>query len=493
MIDYKNDETILNYIGGEFSSALSQKTLPCFEPATGKVYAQVSASDHQDVEKAYQAAARAFPAWSRLSPQQRSDYLHKIADKIDEYLDLLAQAESRDNGKPISVAKAVDIPRSSANFRFFADTVTQISSESYQTSSQVLNYVLHQPLGVVATISPWNLPLYLFTWKIAPALAAGNCVIAKPSEVTPLTAFLLAKICQEVQLPAGVLNIVHGLGHEVGQALSTHAKIKAISFTGSTVTGQKIAESAAPTFKKVALEMGGKNPSLIFADCDFDRTVSEVMRSTFSNQGQICLCSSRILVEASIYEKFKSALVEKIKTFKLGDPQKPETQQGATVSLSHFEKVMSYIDLAKKEGGQILTGGSSAKIEGRCSDGWFIQPTLIEGLGPHCRTNQEEIFGPVATIAPFKDEAEALRWANDSSYGLAVSVWSESLSRVHRLAQQLEFGTVWVNTWMTRDLRVPFGGTKNSGFGREGGIEAFKFFTEPKTVCLYIKENSNEV
>lgn len=484
MIEFKEQEKIFNYIGGEIVPATSGKTLPCFEPATGKEYTQVAASDASDVEKAVQAAQKAFPQWSALPQQERSQYLNLLAQKIDENLEILARAESRDNGKPVSVAKSVDIPRSSYNFRFYAEASTQNQGESYETSSHVFNYVLHQPLGVVGVISPWNLPLYLFTWKIAPALATGNCVVAKPSEITPLTAYLFAKICREVNLPPGVLNIVHGLGGDVGAALSQHPKIKAISFTGSTATGQKIAQAAAPTFKKVALEMGGKNPTLVFADCDFEKTVSEVVRSTFSNQGQICLCSSRILVEESIYEKFKKALIEKIKTFRVGDPSESSTQQGATVSLDHFNKVMSYIELAQREGGKILTGGRRAIIPGRCENGWFIEPTLIEGLANTCRTNQEEIFGPVATLVPFKSEKEALDLANESNYGLAVSIWSESLSRVHRLARLLEFGTVWVNTWMLRDLRVPFGGSKNSGLGREGGKEALHFFTEPKTVCL---------
>ncbi|MBY0316493.1 MAG: aldehyde dehydrogenase [Bdellovibrionales bacterium] len=484
MIEFKEQEKILNYIGGELVPASSGQTLPCYEPATGKEYTQVAASDASDVEKAVQAAQKAFPQWSALSQQERSQYLNLLAQKIDENLEVFARAESRDNGKPVSVAKSVDIPRSSYNFRFYAEASSQNQGESYETSAHVFNYVLHQPLGVVGVISPWNLPLYLFTWKIAPALATGNCVVAKPSEITPLTAYLFAKICREVNLPPGVLNIVHGLGGDVGAVLSQHPKIKAISFTGSTSTGQKIAQAAAPTFKKVALEMGGKNPTLVFADCDFEKTVNEVVRSTFSNQGQICLCSSRILVEESIYEKFKNALIEKIKTFRVGDPSDSNTQQGATVSLEHFNKVMSYIELAQKEGGRILTGGRRAIIPGRCENGWFIEPTLIEGLENSCRTNQEEIFGPVATLIPFTSEKEALRLANESTYGLAVSIWSESLSRVHRLARLLEFGTVWVNTWMLRDLRVPFGGSKNSGLGREGGKEALHFFTEPKTVCL---------
>lgn len=475
---------IQNWIHGEWVSALSKKTLDNFEPATGRVYTTLPASDASDVDKAVQSAQKAFPAWSKLSAEQRAGHLRKIAEGIEAHLEELARAESIDNGKPLSVAKSVDIPRSAMNFRFFADAITQFAGESFQTQTDTFNYVLHQPLGVVACISPWNLPLYLLTWKIAPALAAGNCVVAKPSEVTPMTAHLLSQICEQAGLPPGVLNIVHGLGGDVGQALSTHPQIKAVSFTGSTLTGQKIAQSSAPQFKKLALEMGGKNPAIVFADCDLERTSSEIVRAAFSNQGQICLCGSRILVEESIYEAFKKLLLRKMQSLKVGDPLEAGISQGAIVSQVHFDKVLSYIQLAQQEGGTLLTGGKAVAVSGRCEKGWFIEPTLIEGLANRCRTNQEEIFGPVATLQKFSNEAEALALANDSEYGLAASLWTQDLNRAHRLAQKIETGIVWINTWMNRDLRTPFGGTKKSGLGREGGREALQFFTEPKTICV---------
>jgi aminomuconate-semialdehyde/2-hydroxymuconate-6-semialdehyde dehydrogenase len=475
---------ILNFIHGEFVPALSKKTLNNYEPATGSVYTTLPASDASDVDKAVQSCAQAFPAWAALSSAERAQFLNRIANLIEENLLELAKAESIDNGKPLAVAKMVDIPRSAANFRFFASAILQSTGESYQTDDNTFNYVLRHPLGIVGCISPWNLPLYLFTWKIAPALAAGNCVVAKPSEITPMTAHLLAQLCQQAGLPPGVLNIVHGLGSDVGAAMSAHSDIKAISFTGSTLTGQKIAEAAAPTFKKLALEMGGKNPAIVFADCDFEKTASEIVRAAFSNQGQICLCGSRILVEESIYESFKEALLRRIKTLKVGDPMTEGMAQGALVSKVHFEKILQHIDLAKKEGGRVLCGGEAVKVAGRCENGWFVAPTLIEGLGNSCRTNQEEIFGPVATLQKFSTEQQALDLANDSQYGLAASLWTQNLSRAQRMAQKLETGIVWVNTWMNRDLRTPFGGVKKSGLGREGGKEALHFFTEPKTVCI---------
>ncbi|MFZ5844415.1 MAG: aldehyde dehydrogenase [Pseudomonadota bacterium] len=475
---------ILNYINGELVPAQGQSWLDNYEPATGETYSRIADSDERDVELAVQAAQAAFPAWKRTSLDERARLLNAIADKIEHWNDALAEAESMDNGKPIWLARTVDIPRAAHNFRFFAHAITQWSSESHTMPNVAINYTLRDPIGVVACISPWNLPLYLFSWKIAPALAAGNCVVAKPSEVTPMTAFLLANICREVGLPPGVLNIVHGLGSKCGNAMVEHPQIKAISFTGGTKTGEHIARVAAPKFKKLSLELGGKNPTLVFADCDFEQTVNEVVRAAFSNQGQICLCGSRIYVERPIYEKFRDALVAKVNNLKVGDPMDAGNQQGAVVSKAHFDKVLSYIALAKQEGGRLLTGGHAIQPDGRCQNGWFIAPTLFENLAPDCRSNQEEIFGPVATITPFDSEDEVVGYANGTAYGLAASVWTTDLKRAHRVAGSLESGIVWVNCWLLRDLRTPFGGVKQSGVGREGGVEALRFFTEAKNVCI---------
>ncbi|QRK11945.1 aldehyde dehydrogenase [Archangium violaceum] len=477
-------EKVLNYIGGELVPPSSQVWFDKPDPATGEPSVRVPDSDETDIRRAVEAARKAFPAWAATPATERARLLRRVAEEIRTRMEAFARAEAIDTGKPLGVASSVDIPRSILNFEFFADAVTQFSSEAHVTDGGALNYTLRTPLGVVGCISPWNLPLYLLSWKIAPALAIGNCVVAKPSEVTPMTAYLLAQVCREVGLPPGVLNIVHGYGAKVGAALSSHPEISAISFTGSTRTGAEIARTAAPLFKKLSLEMGGKNPNVIFADCDFDEALATTVRSSFSNQGQICLCGSRIFVQAPLYERFKEALVARTRALKVGDPLEPGTEQGALVSPQHFEKVMGYIDLARQEGGRVLTGGKRAQVPGRCQGGWFVEPTLIEGLDHACRTNQEEIFGPVATLTPFEKEEEVLAWGNSTRYGLAASVWTRDLSQAHRFAAKLESGIVWVNCWMLRDLRTPFGGVKDSGVGREGGWDALRFFTEPKNVCV---------
>jgi aminomuconate-semialdehyde/2-hydroxymuconate-6-semialdehyde dehydrogenase len=463
---------------------IGQTYLDNYNPATGKVYSLIPDSDERDVDLAYIAAANAFPAWSLTSAEDKFKLMMKISNLIEQNLEALALAESIDNGKPIGLARVMDIPRAASNFQFYAQAITQFSSEAHQMEQSFLNYTLRQPIGVVGCISPWNLPLYLFTWKIAPALAAGNCVVAKPSEVTPMTAFLLSKICIEAGLPAGVLNIVHGNGPKTGMSIVEHPHIHAISFTGGTKTGAAIAQVAAPMFKKLSLELGGKNPNIIFADCDFDDMIATTVRSSFANQGQICLCGSRIFVERSLYDKFKKAFVEKVSKMQVGNPQDENTKMGAIVSKPHFEKILSYIELAQQEGGTVLCGGKSIQMEGEFKDGWYISPTVIEGLAYDCRTNQEEIFGPVVTITPFDTEEEVLKMANSVTYGLSSSLWTQDLKRAHRMASLIQAGIVWINCWLVRDLRTPFGGIKNSGVGREGGFEALRFFTEPKNVCL---------
>src|SRR5919201_2268374 len=477
-------QEILNFIGGRQAAAASGEWLDDVDPATGETYARVASSDARDVERAVAAALRAFPSWSTTPASERSKLLRRLARLIERDLEALARAESIDSGKPLSVARAVDIPRAVQNFDFFADAITQFSSEAHPTDEVAPNYRLPQPLGAVACISPWNLPLYLLTWKIAPALAAGNCVVAKPSEVTPMTAHLLSELCSEAGLPPGVLNIVQGLGPRAGSALVAHPEIRAVSFTGSTRVGREIAAQTAQRFVKVSLEMGGKNPNIIFADADLDEAVAQTARAAFQNQGQICLCGSRILVERSAYDAVKERLVAKARALRIGDPLDPATEQGALVSRQHFDKVMGSIDVARQEGGRVLCGGRAARVDGRCRNGFFVEPTVIEGLGPSCRTNQEEIFGPVATLQPFDTAEEAVRLANATRYGLAASLWTRDLSRAHKVSAQLQSGIVWVNCWMLRDLRTPFGGVKESGVGREGGTDALRFFSEAKNVCV---------
>ncbi len=481
---------ILNYIAGKLTNPTGGEFIDNINPATGQVYSLVANSKAKDVEMAVEAAKQAFPAWSQFSVQKRVEKLRRIAHLIENKADELARAESIDNGKPITLASAVDIPRAVKNLEYFANAITQFNSEFHSMDNYALNYTLRKPLGVVATISPWNLPLYLLTWKIAPALAAGNTVVAKPSEVTPMTAFLLSEICREADLPPGVLNIIHGEGPRLGGPLVTHPEVKAISFTGSTATGKIISQLAAPHFKKISLEMGGKNPNIIFADCDFDKALKTTLQATFANQGQICLCGSRIFIERPLYQKFKSALLEKISRFRQGNPLDPQTRQGAVVSQAHMQKILSYLELAKEEGGHILCGGKRFRAEGENAEGFFIQPTLIENLDPYCRTNQEEVFGPVASLTPFDEEKEVLEWANSTRYGLAATVWTKDISRAHRFARDLQSGIIWLNTWLLRDLRTPFGGMKDSGVGREGGFDALKFYTESKNICLKIDEDS---
>ncbi len=475
---------LANYIGGSLQAPIDGNYLDNINPATGMVYCQIPDSNTKDVLEAIGAAKAAFPLWSTTSLEDRFKILNKIAELIDENIDALAIVETNDNGKPLWLSKRVDIPRASANFRFFATGIMHFSTEAHNMEDKAINYTLRQPIGVVGCISPWNLPLYLFTWKIAPALAAGNCVIAKPSEVTPATAYLLSHICRKAGLPAGVLNIVHGTGQNCGSVIVSHKDIKAISFTGSTRAGREIAAVAAPMFKKMSLELGGKNPNIIFADCDWDKMMRTTLQSSFSNQGQICLCGSRILIEESIYEKFKTEFIARAKKLTVGDPLDDNSKQGAVVSKLHYEKILACIELAQQEGGKILLGGKAIQLTGRCENGYFIEPTLIEGLGPDCRTNTEEIFGPVVTLQSFVNEEEALMLANYSDYGLSASIWTQDITKANRIAATVQSGIIWINCWLLRDLRTPFGGFKNSGVGREGGWDALRFFTEPKNVCI---------
>ena len=474
---------IRNYINGKLSVSSNNKKINIFNPSTGKIYAQCPNSNKTDLNNAIKSAEASFLKWSNLRQKDRGEFLFKIADLVERDLDKFAKAESTDSGKPYKLSKSLDIPRSIKNLRFFASMANIMGSESYH-KEDVVSHILRQPLGLVATISPWNLPLYLFTWKIAPALVSGNCVVAKPSEITPYTAYLFSKLCIEAKLPAGVLSILHGDGKIIGKEIVCHKKIKAISFTGGTDTGKVIAKEASTNLKKISLEMGGKNPVIIFEDCNYDKMIDSLLKSSFMNQGQICLSGSRIYVQETIYKKFKKDFISRIKKLKIGDPFNDKTDQGAIVSLEHLKKILRYVKRAKKEGGIILTGGNIPKIDEKCSSGWYFSPTVIENLSEDSILNQEEIFGPVVTLNTFKDENEAVEMANNSDYGLASIIWTDDMNRARKLAKVVESGLVWINCWLERDLRTPFGGIKNSGFGKEGGKYALDFFTEPKNVCI---------
>ena len=477
-------ERIQNFINGVFAEPTKGQYIDNYEPATGQVYCQIPNSTEEDIEAAVIAAEKAFPIWSAMSGEERGAILMRISQGIEKRMDQFVAAESRDNGKPLSLAAHVDIPRAVSNFHFFATAIEHVSSESHYMEGVGVNYTTRKPIGVVGCISPWNLPLYLFSWKIAPALAAGNCVIAKPSEITPYTAYLLGEVIKESGMPAGVLNIVHGTGQSAGDAIVKHPKIKAISFTGGTKTGEYIARTAGPMFKKLSLELGGKNPNIIFADCDFDDMIKTTVRSSFANQGQICLCGSRIFIERSIYNQFKEAFVARVQQLTVSNPTDPNAKMGAVVSKPHMEKVLSYFELAKEEGGTVLCGGHQVNLAAPYDNGYYIAPTVIEGLAYDCRTNQEEIFGPVVTITPFDSEEEVLMMANSTQYGLSATIWTSDLKRAHRVADKVHSGIVWINSWLVRDLRTPFGGVKASGVGREGGWEAMRFFTEAKNVFI---------
>ncbi|CAB4382452.1 unnamed protein product [Rhizophagus irregularis] len=473
-----------NFIGGEFASLEENLYIDNYDPSIGKVYAQIPDSSEHEINLAVEAAQKAFHTWSKTPCSTRAQIMYRIADILESKLDEFAMAESKDQGKTLEFAKNVDIPRSIYNFRYFAGHILHMEEKATVMDNGYLNYVQRSPLGVAGLISPWNLPLYLLTWKIAPCLAAGCTCVAKPSEFTSVTAYMLCDIFKQAGLPEGVVNMVFGKGPKAGQALVSHPKVPLISFTGGTVTGKKLNETCAPLFKKVSLELGGKNANIIFEDCDFEKAVDTSIRAAFSNQGEICLCGSRIFVQKSIYKKFLESFVPKVRQLVVGDPRDPKTKVGALISKQHMEKVLGYIELAKQEGGVIECGGERKQLDGEFSDGYFVEPTVITNIKPSCRVAQEEIFGPVVTVHPFETEEEAIDLANNNQYGLSCSVWSENGKRARRVAESIQVGYVWVNCWMVRDLRVPFGGVKQSGIGREGGEYSMNFFTEQKSICL---------
>ncbi len=492
---------VLNFIGGRVVPPRSGRWLDNIEPATGKAYGRVADSDEHDVEAAVAAAKAAFPAWSGMAASERSRILLRLADLIEANLERLAAAESEDSGKPITLARSVDIPRSAANFRYFATALLhgpgaggvgdfhETDSAAIGPPQHAINYTLRRPRGVAGLISPWNLPLYLLSWKIAPAIATGNTAVAKPSELTPRSAAMLGELANEAGVPAGVLNIVHGRGPGAGAAIVSHPDVPTISFTGSTPVGRWIGETCGRMLKRVSLELGGKNPLVVFDDAEMPAAVEAAVRAGFSNQGQICLCGSRIIVHERVYAPFRDELVARVKALKIGDPMDAATQQGALISRAHLEKVDGYVRLARELGGKVHCGGgpvAPASLPERCHAGFFYQPTVFEGLDPQCRVEQEEIFGPVVTLQPFRDEDEAISLANATPYGLAATLWTRDVARAHGLADRLAAGIIWVNCWLLRDLRTPFGGVKQSGVGREGGLEALRFFTEPKNVCVRV-------
>lgn len=480
---------IQNFINGNFQPSQSGQSLDNFNPATGKVYSTLPDSDAVDIVLAIQAAKKAFPKWSGLTAAERSDWLNKIADGIEKRFDEFAEAESLDTGKPLWLSKELDIPRAIQNFRFFASRILHYNSshiDSGSANNEIFNYVERSPVGVAALITPWNLPLYVLTWKLAPCLATGNAAICKPSEVTSMTAYLLAQVLEEIKFPPGVCNIVFGTGAKLGDTLTSHPGIAAVSFTGGTETGRKISQSASSKFKRVSLEMGGKNAAIILEDANLKKAVPTLIRSAFLNQGEICLCNERFFVQESIYKEFLDLFVEAASKLKVGDPFDKDTFMGPLVSKAHFDKVSKAVERMQEDKAKVIFGGNMGELPSHFSEGYFFQPTIIEDLSDCSELQQEEVFGPIASFRSFKGIAEAIKWANTTPYGLSASLWTQDLTKAHKIASKLDVGTVWVNTWMKRDLRVPFGGMKESGLGREGGDYSFDFFTEPKTICIQL-------
>lgn len=472
---------VRNYVNGIFVD--SKETIEDINPATSEVIATIPRSNLNDVNEAVLAADKARDNWSSLSLDERRKWLEKIANALEARSEEIAKLESLDTGKPIKIARAVDASRSVANFRFFAEFSKDFHEQKF-LMEDATNHVIFKPVGIAGLITPWNLPLYLLSWKIAPAIVMGNTVVAKPSELTPLTANLLAEVFDEVGLPAGVVNIVHGFGHETGQAIVSHPLVNLISFTGGTITGKKVAETAAPMFKKLSLELGGKNATIVLDDVNLDSAIPEIARSGFLNQGQVCLCGSRILVSDKIWDDFLEKFIDYVSNMKVGDPSSDDSDLGALVSLSHRDKVESYIHLAEREGGEILYGGKRPSLESPFDEGSFLEPTIVSNLDYQSRTATEEIFGPVVTLHKFEKDEDAVEMANCTEYGLAGSVWTSDSARGKSLAEKMETGMVWINTWLHRDLRVPFGGVKNSGVGTEGGRWSLSFFSQPVNICV---------
>ena len=472
-----------NYIGGKFIESIDSEKMENLNPATGEIISTIPLSKKDDVELAVTAAINAQKKWSNLSIEERASYLEKIADELEANVAQIAELESKDTGKPVTLARNVDATRSVANFRFFAQAIKTLPAESHEMPDAI-NYTLRKPIGTVGLITPWNLPLYLLSWKVAPALIMGNTIVAKPSELTPMTADYLAKTIDKIGLPDGVFNLVHGVGKDAGQAIVENPSIGAISFTGGTETGKQVAKIAAPLFKKISLELGGKNSSIIFSDCDFEKTIKGVVKAAFLNNGQVCLAGSRILVEESIFGKFVELFIHTVSKMKIGDPLHPDTELGSLVSLQHLNKIQNYIKLGIEEGGIILHGGKIPKMSDKLKHGAFIEPTVIDKTDINSRVSTEEIFGPIVTLHSFKDEEDAISIANNVNYGLAASVWSQDIEKAERISSKLDTGMVWINTWLHRDLRVPFGGVKSSGVGREGGRYSLEFFSEAQNICI---------